>query len=120
MVLPFVFALRFEETCSTCQNNSPQSPNRRFKLDERSQVFVGTHHTTLSIAAMCLSRTNCSGRVPLSDYSEPFAVRVCSVQVLSDRKEASQILAVLSSNKSTPVEITAGYRNWVGSCKLFL
>jgi hypothetical protein len=30
--------------------------NRRFQLDKRSQLFIGPHNETLSVAAMCVSK----------------------------------------------------------------
>jgi hypothetical protein len=32
-------------------------PNRRFKFDKRTQLFIGTHDEALSVAAMCRQST---------------------------------------------------------------
>ena len=36
------------------------TPNRRFKLDKRSQYFIRTHNETLCVAAMCISNPDCA------------------------------------------------------------
>ena len=40
-----------ERILPICQANSA-TPNRRFEFDERSQLFIGAHNETLSVAAM--------------------------------------------------------------------
>ncbi|PYK62643.1 MAG: hypothetical protein DME50_18955 [Verrucomicrobia bacterium] len=36
------------------------TPDRRFKLDKRSQLFIRTHNEMLSVAAMRVSNPDCS------------------------------------------------------------
>jgi len=36
------------------------TPNRRFKLDKRSQYFISAHDETLSVVAVCVSNPDCS------------------------------------------------------------
>jgi hypothetical protein len=35
-------------------------PNRQFQFKKRSQLFIGAHNETLSVAAMCVSNEDCS------------------------------------------------------------
>jgi hypothetical protein len=35
-------------------------PNRRFKFQKRSQLFIGTHNETFSIVAMRVCNPDCS------------------------------------------------------------
>jgi hypothetical protein len=41
-----------EEISSGCQDNSPQTPNRRFQFHKSSQLFIRTHNETLSVVAV--------------------------------------------------------------------
>jgi hypothetical protein len=41
----------FEKISPACQANSFAAPNCRFEFDKRSQLFIGAHNETLSIAA---------------------------------------------------------------------
>jgi hypothetical protein len=44
--------LSFEKISLACQDKFATSPNRRFQLHKRSQLFIGLYNETLSIAAM--------------------------------------------------------------------
>jgi hypothetical protein len=45
----------FEKISPACRGYSPQSANRRFKFQKRSQLFIGPHNVALSVIAMRVS-----------------------------------------------------------------
>jgi len=53
-------------------------PNRRFKFDKRTQLFIGTHDEALSVAAMCRQQRRVFvGKNPRLKRS-PNSNRLCS------------------------------------------
>jgi hypothetical protein len=43
---------RLEKISPACQAKSRQPADRRFQFQKRSQLFIRTHHETLSVVAM--------------------------------------------------------------------
>jgi len=48
----------FAKKLATLSRQFAASANRRFQFHKRSQLFIGVHNETLSIAAMCVSNEN--------------------------------------------------------------
>jgi len=43
-----------EKVRSACQDKKATTANRCIEFQKRSQLFIGSHNETLSIAAMCI------------------------------------------------------------------
>jgi hypothetical protein len=59
------------KTTATCQINSPQAPNRRFKFQKRRQLFIRTNNETFSVTAIRVSNPDVRPLESMADTPTP-------------------------------------------------